>query len=158
MKEEKELAVAGNRTRAWSVAGTYLTTWLLLHWRNIEIRANEGEWEQRITKNDWNEREIFLFYFIEVFLYIYSINYWVLVFITVFCSFIVYSINIYLYWIIQRYILRNLLWFVESNFKESSCFQYSYYSSCKIYTCSFSTNDSIHYKWAIQYWYYNERI
>ena len=27
---EKRNAIAGNRTRAWSVAGTYLTTWLLL--------------------------------------------------------------------------------------------------------------------------------
>ena len=29
-KTEKSDAIAGNRTRAWSVAGTYLTTWLLL--------------------------------------------------------------------------------------------------------------------------------
>ena len=30
-KRKKRNAIAGNRTRAWSVAGTYLTTWLLLH-------------------------------------------------------------------------------------------------------------------------------
>ena len=29
-RREKSNAIAGNRTRAWSVAGTYLTTWLLL--------------------------------------------------------------------------------------------------------------------------------
>ena len=31
-KTRKRIAIAGNRTRAWSVAGTYLTTWLLLRW------------------------------------------------------------------------------------------------------------------------------
>ena len=29
-KQKERNAIAGNRTRAWSVAGTYLTTWLLL--------------------------------------------------------------------------------------------------------------------------------
>ena len=42
----KKIALAGNRTRAWSVAGTYLTTWLLVLW----TYAKSWLFEKDITK------------------------------------------------------------------------------------------------------------